>query len=118
MSSLPNRLTDAPRIRCDEPKKRMAKVETPRLTIRENREEYGRILRRSRDLAGMNRDETAHALGVDPAQITRWESGDENAQTFRYQAHPVLKSTLLIAQAEATQGAIVRTLIEVERKVG
>ena len=96
----------------------MAKVETARVTLYDKRRDYGLILRRSRELAGMNRDQIADALSVDPAQITRWESGDENAQTFRYQAHPVLKSTLLIAQAEATQGAIVLTLIEVERKVG
>src|SRR3990167_3301788 len=109
---------DGPRTRCENPKPRMAKAELSAVTIREKRQEYGQILRRSRELAGMNRDQTADALHVDPAQITRWESGDENAQTFRYQGHPVLKSTLLIAQAEATQGAIVLTLIEVERKVG
>lgn len=114
-ASLPNRIESGPRTRYD----RQAKAELPAVTIREKRADYGRILRRARELAGMNRDEVARALGdVDPAQVTRWESGDENGQTFRYQAHPVLKSTLLIAQAEATQGAIVRTLIEVERKVG
>lgn len=117
-NSMAERADSGPHTRCDEPKKRMAKVELPVVTLHDKRRDYGQILRRSRDLAGMNRDQTADALGVDPAQISRWESGDENAQTFRYQAHPVLKSTLLIAQAEATQGAIVRTLIEVERKVG
>ena len=66
----------------------------------------------------MNRDETADALKVDKAQISRWWSGDENAQAFRYQRHPVLKQTLLIAQAEDVQGAIVETLIRLERKVG
>lgn len=111
---LPNRIDAGPRTRYE----RQAKADLPGITLRDKREEYGKILRRSRELAGLNRDQTAHALNVDPAQITRWESGDENAQTFRYQAHPVLKSTLLVAQAEATQGAIVRTLIEVERKVG
>lgn len=113
-STLPQPVASGPRTRYE----RQAKADLPAVTLRDKRAHYGQILRRSRELAGMNRDETAHALSVDPAQITRWESGDENAQTFRYQAHPVLKSTLLIAQAEATQGAIVRTLIEVERKVG
>lgn len=98
--------------------KRMAKVETARVTFHDKRSEYGQILRRARDLAGMNRDQVADALNVDPAQITRWESGERNPEVFLYQAHPVLKQTLLVAQAEATQGAIVRTLIEIERKVG
>lgn len=96
----------------------MAKADLAAPTLREKREEYGRILRRASELAGMNRDQTGDALGVDPSQISKWWSGDENAQTFRYQAHPVLKGTLLIAQAEATQGAIVETLIKVERRVG
>jgi transcriptional regulator with XRE-family HTH domain len=96
----------------------MAKVELPALTIREKRADYGRILRRASELAGLNRDETADALSVDKAQISRWWSGEENGQAWRYQAHPVLKQTLLVAQAEATQGAVVKMLIELERRVG
>ena len=114
------RRSDAPDqiIRCDTPKARMAKAALPVLTIREERGEYGAILRRASELAGMNRDETADALQVDKAQISRWWSGDENAQTWRYQRHAVLKQTLLVAQAEATQGAVVEMLIRLERKAG
>lgn len=96
----------------------MAKADLASLTIREKRAAYGQILRRASELAGMNRDETADALSVDKAQLSRWWSGDENGQAWRYQAHPVLKQTLLVAQAEATQGAVVKMLIELERKVG
>ena len=108
----------SPRIRCETPKPRMAKADLPVVTIREERGEYGAILRRASELAGMNRDQTADALRVDKAQISRWWSGDENAQTWRYQRHPVLKQTLLVAQAEATQGAVVEMRIRLERKAG
>jgi hypothetical protein len=106
----------APRIRCEDVPRRMAKAELPAVTIREDRASYGAILRRASELAGMNRDETADALGVDKAQVSRWWSGDENSQTWRYQRHPVLKQTLLIAHAEDVQGAIVETLIRLERR--
>lgn len=94
----------------------MAKAALPDVTIREDRANYGAILRRASELAGMNRDETADALKVDKAQVSRWWSGDENAQTWRYQRHPDLKRTLLIAQAEDVQGAVVETSIRLERK--
>jgi hypothetical protein len=118
MSSVPQSVDDAPRTRCETPKPRMAKAELPDRTISEKRADYGRILRRASELAGLNRDQTAEALRVDKAQISRWWSGDENAQTWRYQDHPVLKPTVLVAQAEATQGAVVEMLIRLERKAG
>lgn len=118
MSKANHALADTPRIDRDDVKKRMAKADLPVVTLREKRANYGQILRRASELAGMNRDQTADALTVDPAQLSRWWSGDENAQSWRYHAHPVLRQTLLVAQAEATQGAVVKMLIELERKVG
>lgn len=105
-------------IRCETPKPRMAKAVLPELTLREKRAKWGAILCRARQLAGWDQQQTAEQLQVDRAQVSRWESGDENAHTWRYEAHTVLSGLLLVAKAEATQGAIVRTLIEVERKVG
>jgi hypothetical protein len=118
MSSMPDRLADAPRISRETPKARMAKATMPDVTISEKRAAYGQILRRASELAGFNRDQTADALKVDPAQISRWWSGAENPQGWRYQDHPVLKQTVLVAQAEATQGAVVEMLIRLERKAG
>ena len=114
-----NALADDPRIHCADGKKRMARGGLP-LTLRENRAEYGHILRRTRELAGMNRDEVARALGnVDPAQVTRWEGGDENPQTWRYRRNPTLKAAYKLAQGEA-DGAVLelREVITLAQKVG
>lgn len=116
MSATVTKAADRVHLLCREtPKPRMAKAMLADLTIREKRADYGEILRRAVDLAGLSRKEAAATLHVDEGQLGRWFSGDENPQTWRFTAHPVLKQMLLIAQAEATTGAIVRTLIEVER---
>ena len=105
----------APHIRCETPKPRMAKVALVDPTLREKRAEYGQILRRASELAGMNRDQTADAFGVDPSQISKWWSGDENPQTWRYRQHPRLRLTYLKAQAEQDDVNVkVRTVIEIE----
>lgn len=101
----------AQRIRCEAPAPRMAKMKLDR-TIYEERAEYGAILRRASELAGMNRDETARALMVDPAQVSRWWSGDEPAQPWRYRRHAKLRQALIAADAEDATGVIVRTVIE------
>lgn len=104
---------------CETPRPRMAKATLPDLTLRENRAEYGRILKRARELAGMNRDECARALGdVDPSQVTKWETGEENQQTWRYRRHPTLKAAYKLAQGEA-DGAVLelREVITLAQKV-
>jgi ribosome-binding protein aMBF1 (putative translation factor) len=119
-SSVARAESSTPRIRCEAPRPRMAKAVLPDLTLREKRAEYGRILKRARELAGMNRDECARALGdVDPAQVTRWESGDENQQTWRYRQNPTLKAAYKLAQGEA-DGAVLelREVITLAQKVG
>lgn len=111
-------LDRGPRIRCETPKPRMAKAMLVDVTLREKRAEYGRILRRAREIAGMNRDQTADALHVDPAQVSRWESGDENPQTFRYRQHPRLRLAYLEAQAEADGGddrVQIQTVVTIRR---
>ena len=68
----------------------------------------------------MNRDECARALGdVDPAQVTRWEGGDDNPQTWRYRQNPTLKAAYKLAQGEA-DGAVLelREVITLAQKVG
>lgn len=117
-STLPNAPDGRQHIRCETPKPRMAKVMLPDLTLREKRGKWGAILKRTRELAGWDQQQTSGRLHVDRAMVSRWESGDENAHTWRYEQEPTLSGLLLVAKAEATQGAIVRTLIEVERKVG
>jgi hypothetical protein len=79
---------------------------------------FGAILGRAIELAGLIDKEAADQLGVDPAVLSRWLSGKENAQMWRFQAHETLGPALLAAQAEATPGATIRTVIELERKVG
>lgn len=98
--------SDGHHIRCETPRPRMAKADLMTPTVRENRAEYGKILRRARELAGMNRDEAARALGnIDPSQVTKWETGEENPQTWRYRRHPLLKHGYKLAQGEA-DGAV------------
>ena len=97
----------------------MAKAGLPDRTIREQRAEYGAILRKASELAGMNRDQTADELHVDKAQVSRWWSGDENPQTWRYHRHPRLKVALLKAHgndAIDTGRVNVRTVIEIEEE--
>lgn len=94
----------------------MAKAGLPDVTLREKRAEYGAVLRRASELAGLNRDQTADQLKVDKAQVSRWWSGDENPQSWRYQQHPTLRIAYLKAQGEAETGPKVKfkTLIEIE----
>lgn len=105
----------APLIRCETPRPRMAKAGLPDVTLREKRAEYGQILRRASVIANLDRNATADALKVDPAQVSRWWSGDENPQTWRYRDHPKLRIAYLKAQAEEPQAAVrLRTVIEIE----
>lgn len=115
MGTLPNGAPRDPLIRCDAPR-HMAKAD---LTLREQRAPYGAILRRASELAGFNRDETARELVVDPATISRWWSGEENPQTWRYTAHSTLGLSLLVAHAEAHQNGdqiVVETVVRVMRR--
>jgi hypothetical protein len=89
------------RIPCALPKPTMAKALLNDRTLREKRAEYGHILRRTREIAGMNRDECARALGqLDPAQVSRFEAGTEPQPTWRYRSHPKLRLAYMEAQAE------------------
>lgn len=105
-----------PHLLCqEESKKRMAKADVPSVSIREKQAEYGAILRRASQIAGLNRDETAQALKVDPGQLGRWWSGAENPQMWRYHANRQLRGALLIALAEAHDGAEVETTVRIKR---
>ena len=93
----------------------MAKAELPDLSIQEKREEYGQILRRASEIAGLSRKETADLLRVDEGQLGKWWSGAENAQMWRYHAIYRLRGAVLIAQAEAHEGAEVETTVRIKR---
>ena len=96
----------------------MAKAKLVDLTLREKRAKYGEILKRTRVLADLDQQQTADELQVDRAQLSRWESGDENAQTWRYKDHPVLRLKYLEATAEAEQSDVVaiETHIHIRRQ--
>lgn len=70
------------------------------------------------ELAGLTDKQAAEELGADRAQFSRWLSGVENAQTWRFHEHDLLGPALIAAQAEVTEGAVIRTVIELRRKVG
>jgi len=92
----------------------MAKAD---LSNREKRAAYGAVLRRACVLAGFQtRELAADALQMDPGQLGKWWSGEENPQTWRFTSHLVLAPALLLAQAEVQQGAVVRMSIELVRQ--
>jgi hypothetical protein len=82
------------------------------------RREFGLILARAVELSGLIDKEAADQLGVERSQFSRWLTGKENAQVWRFHAHELLGPALIAAQAEATHGATIRTVIELSRKVG
>lgn len=96
---------------------RMAKVDLKKVEEAARRA-YGEVLARAVDLAGLIQKEAAARLKVDPAQFARWISGAENAQVWRFHQDELLGPALIAAQAEVTDGATVRTVIELRRKVG
>jgi len=79
----------------------------------EGRASFGAVLRRAVELAGLAEKDAADRLGVDRAQFSRWFSGKENAQVWKFHADPVLGPALIRAQAEATRGVAVRTVIDI-----
>lgn len=113
--SIRQHLESRPHIDRETPKPRMAKAAIVDLTLREKRAKHGAILRKASELAGLNRDQTADRFKVDPAQVSRWWSGDENPQTWRYEQDPLLRLTYMKAQAAAEDVRVtVRTLITIE----
>jgi hypothetical protein len=93
-----------------------------------HRAAQGRVLKRAIELAGMNDKEAGAVLGavvpggkpIDKAQLSRWFGGDENAQTWRFLAVPLLRDAYRLAEAEDAGESIgnvtVRTVIEMTRR--
>lgn len=82
------------------------------------RQRFGAVLARSVELAGLIDKEAAARLKVDDGQFSRWLRGVENPQVWRFHQDELLGPALIAAQAEVTEGATVRTVIELRRKVG
>lgn len=85
------------------------------------RRAHGRVLRRACEIAGLNGDHAADALGVERSQFSRWLRGErENSQTWRFEQHPVLGPALQIAEAEAKQdrgeAVEIETVIRITRR--
>ena len=105
------------RLSLEDVQPRMAKVDLKKVEDAARRS-FGLVLARCVALASLTQKEAAGRLGVDPAQFARWISGVENGQVWRFHHDDVLGPALIAAQAEATDGATVRTVIELRRKVG
>jgi hypothetical protein len=86
------------------------------------RADYGRLLEWAIAISGMNKSEACIALGecfeggkpLDPAQLSRWLSGTENPQMWRWQRVQRLRDSLRVAEA-MKHGLRVRTVIEDDR---
>ncbi len=91
----------------------------------EKRQRHGKVLARSIELAHMNHAEAAYELGkVDKGQLSRWLSGVEHPQTWRFEQHnrigPALIQAMAEARAQDDSAVIVTTTISVRsrKKVG
>jgi hypothetical protein len=85
----------------------MAKADLKNL----EREELGRVIERTFELAGLSQKEAAALLERDQAQIARWIAGTERPQLESIYATPTLRARLLLAMAEQA-GVAVRMVIE------
>ena len=96
----------------------MAKAVVNKVDDATKRARFGAILRRSVELSGLIEKDAAERLKVDRAQFSRWLSGIENAHVWKFFDDDLLGPSLLGAMAEETEGASIRTVIELRRKVG
>ena len=96
----------------------MAKASVHKVDEEHGRADFGHILRRAVELAGLIEKEAADRLKVERSQFSRWLCGKENAQTWRWNEHQLLGPALIAAQAEVTPGAHIQTVITLDRKVG
>ncbi len=121
-SSLQSLPIDAPLKRLENVRAEMAKallntVESdPEASAREA---FGRVIRRAVALSGMSDKEACVALGaavdvdaepIDKAQFSRWLSGKENPQVWRFYAVRSLRDSLRAAEA-LDAGLVVETVI-------
>lgn len=102
----------------DDVRPTMAKAALTKSEEASGRAKWGAILRRAVELAGLIEKEAAERMKTDRAQFSRWLGGQENAQTWRFYCDELLGPCLLAAMAEETQGVVIRTVIELSRKVG
>jgi len=96
----------------------MAKVVVNKVDEERGRVDFGQILRRAVELAGLIEKEAADRLKVERSQFSRWLCGKENAQTWRFHQDELLGPALIAAWAEVTPGAHIQTVITLDRKVG
>jgi hypothetical protein len=105
-------------IKFDEVAPVMAKADRKKVDEAVQRQRFGEILRRAVELSGLIEKDAADQMDVERGQFSRWLSGKENAHVWKFQAHELLGPALIAAQAEVTPGATIRTVIELERKIG
>jgi Ni/Co efflux regulator RcnB len=117
-SSLANQPPNGHRHNFEDVRPQMAKASINKKDDETARREFGQVLARCVELSGMTDKEAADELGTDRAQFSRWMTGKENPQVWRFHQHDLLGPALIAAQAEVTPGATVRTVIELTRKVG
>lgn len=76
--------------------------------------QIGGSIERARLLVGWTKKELAGKVGVDDAQISRWEAGKERPQFDRLWAVPEFRAPFVIALAELANIGV-RTVITIER---
>ena len=117
-TNVANDTVNGHRIKFDDVRPQMAKADLNKVDDSVKRARFGRVLRRAVELAGLVEKEAAERMKADRGQFSRWLSGIENAQVWKFHADDLLGPSLLAALAEDTEGASIRQVIELHRKVG
>jgi hypothetical protein len=79
----------------------------------------GRVIERAIVLAGLTKQELAHAMGyADQSALSRWISGAEAAQIAKLWAVRALRGALVIAMAEASRADVEVQTVVTLRRVG
>lgn len=79
------------------------------------RAHLGRVVERTRILAGMNLQEFACAIGKNESQVRRWINATERQQLEAIYAADGLRGFLVIALAEGVPSIAVETTITIRR---
>jgi DNA-binding transcriptional regulator YiaG len=111
-STLPNSDRPAHLLSLQNARPTMAKADLKEIQDDAHKEAFGRVLQRVPQILGLNKKEFAAKLDVGANQLAAWFSGKENPQMWRFHRDYRVRGALLLAQAEAHEGAVVKMSIE------
>lgn len=95
-----------------------AKADLRKAEMDDYRQRVGSAVERARHLRGWTNDELAGAVGRDPRQVARWQSGDERPHFDALLAvdDDRFRNALVAAFAELGAGVVIDTVIHIPLK--